>query len=110
MPVLYMKKTDGIPPEMKPEYNFTNRKGERGKYTQAYRQGHTVRIHEADGSITMQYFSLEEGAVMLEPDVREYFSSSEAVNAALRSLIELMKHLPPGEYPQKNKPTHQVAE
>ena len=96
---------------MQSEYDFTGRKGERGKYTQVYRQSHTVRIHEADGTATTQYFSLEDGAVMLEPDVlREYFSSSEAVNTALRSLIELMKHLPPGEYNQKSKPSHQVAE
>jgi len=28
--------------------------------------------------------------VMLEPDVREYFPTSESVNKALRSLIEIM--------------------
>jgi hypothetical protein len=95
---------------MKPEYDFTGREGERGKYYKAYREGHAVRIHEADGTVTMQYFGLEDGAVMLEPDVRAYFSSSESVNAALRSLIELMKHLPPGEYDQKGKPARQVAE
>jgi hypothetical protein len=38
----------------------------------------------------VQYFTLEEGAVMLEPDVREYFPDSEAVNKALRSLIMLI--------------------
>jgi len=76
---------------MKSEYNFTGRKGEGGKYYKAYRQGHTVHIHEEDGTVTTQYFSLEDGAVMLEPDVRAYFSDSETVNAALRSFIELIK-------------------
>lgn len=99
-----MKKTEKTTPEMKSEYDFTGRKGERGKYYKAYRAGHSVRIHEPDGTVTMQYFGLEDGAVMLEPDVRAYFSSSEAVNEALRSLIELMKHLSPGEYEQKKKP------
>jgi hypothetical protein len=105
-----MKKTEKTTPEMKSEYDFTGRKGERGKYTKAYREGHTVQIHEPNGTVTIQYFGLEDGAVMLEPDVRAYFSNSESVNAALRSLIELMKHLPPGEYDQKKKPARQVAE
>lgn len=106
-----MKKTEKTATdEMKSEYDFTNRKGERGKYYKAYRAGHTVRIHQSDGAVTTQYFALEDGAVMLEPDVRAYFSSSESVNTALRSLIELMKHLPPGEYDQKSNPAHHVAE
>ena len=106
-----MKKTEKQDIEMKPEYDFTGRKGERGKYTQAYRTGHTVRIHQADGTVTEQHFSLEDGAVMLEPDVRAYFPDSESVNAALRSVIELAKHLPGGErYRQKDKSARQVAE
>jgi hypothetical protein len=47
-------------------------------------------IHQADGTTSIQYFKLEEGAVILEPDVRKYFSSSESVNKALRSLIEII--------------------
>jgi len=80
--------------EMLPEYNFTGKEGVRGKYYQAYRQGHTVKIHEADGTVNVQYFTLEDGAVMLEPDVREYFPSSEAVNNVLRSLIALIPAKP----------------
>ena len=76
--------------EMRPEYDFAGKKGERGKYYQAYRQGHSVTIHEEDGTTTVQYFSLEDGAVMLEPDVREYFPNSESVNQALRTLISLI--------------------
>ena len=61
----------------------------RGKHYQAYRQGHTVKIHQTDGNVVIQHFSLEEGAVFLEPDVREYFPDAEAVNKALRGLIAL---------------------
>jgi hypothetical protein len=77
--------------DMRPEYDFTSMAGGvRGKYYKAYRAGHTVKVHKADGTTTVQYFTLEEGAVMLEPDVREYFPDSEAVNKALRSLIMLI--------------------
>ena len=76
--------------EMLPEYNLRGKKGVRGKYYQAYRRGHTVRILKEDGTISQQHFTLEEGAVMLEPDVREYFPTSESVNQALRSLITLI--------------------
>jgi hypothetical protein len=78
--------------DMHPEYDF--RDGVRGKHHKAYRKGHTVRINRADGSTTVQYFTLEDGAVMLEPDVREYFPDSEAVNNALRSLIKLIPQKP----------------
>jgi len=57
-----------------------DKKGVRGKYYRAYRQGHTVKVKEANGTISTQYFTLEDGAVMLEPDVREYFPTSESVN------------------------------
>lgn len=76
--------------DMQAEYDFSNQQGERGKYYQTYRQGHQVRIHKEDGTTEVHYFTLEEGAVMLEPDVRKYFSNSEAVNRALRGLIELV--------------------
>jgi len=78
--------------EMLPEYDFAG--GVRGKHYRAYREGHTVKIHKADGTTTAQHFTLEDGAVMLEPDVREYFPDSEAVNSALRSLIALIPPRP----------------
>ncbi len=91
-----MKKSKEAPAEynLLPEYNFTGKQGVRGKYYQAYRQGHSVRIHEADGNVTVRYFTLEDGAVLLEPDVREYFPNSEAVNTALRALIALIPGQP----------------
>ncbi|MCV6636235.1 hypothetical protein [Candidatus Albibeggiatoa sp. nov. NOAA] len=73
--------------DMPPEYDFSNRKGIRGKYHQAYIQGHQVNIHKDDGSVETHYFTLEEGAVMLAPDVAAYFKNSDAVNNALRKLI-----------------------
>ena len=72
---------------MLPEYDFKD--GIRGKHYKAYRKGHNIKIHKIDGSVTAQYFKLEDGAVMIEPDVRKYFPDSESVNKALRSLIEI---------------------
>ncbi len=74
--------------EMLPKYDF--RGGVRGKHHKAYRQGHTVTIHKTDGTTDVQHFKLEEGAVMLEPEVQAYFPDSEAVNKALRGLISLL--------------------
>jgi len=77
--------------DMRPEYDFKSMKGGvRGKYHRAYRAGHTVTIHRTDGTTTVQHFTLEEGAVLLEPDVREYFPDSETVNQTLRGLISLL--------------------
>ena len=64
--------------------------GEWGRYHDALQQGYTVRIHEEDGTTTVQHFQLEEGTVLLDPDVREYFPDAKSVNAALRSLIALI--------------------
>jgi hypothetical protein len=81
-----------IPSEdsMLPEYDLSGKEAVRGKYYQAYQQGHATKICEEDGTVTVQYFSLQDGAVVLEPDVREYFPDSDSVNKALRSLIALI--------------------
>lgn len=77
--------------KMRTEYDFTSMVGGiRGKYYKAYRAGHTVKIHKTNGTTLVQHFKLEDGAVMLEPKIREYFSDSEAVNKALRCLIPLL--------------------
>ena len=77
--------------DVRPEYDFTSMVGGvRGKYYEAYRAGHTVKIHAADGATSVQHFGPEEGTVVLAPDVREYFPNSEAVNKALRALIALV--------------------
>ena len=74
--------------DMLPEYDFTG--GVRGKHYQAYRQGHRVTIHQDDGTTIVQQFTLEDGAIMLDPDVREYFPDAASVNHALRTLIHLI--------------------
>ena len=78
--------------DLLPEYDFTGKKGVRGKYYHQYQQGHTVKILKENGTTEIRYFTLEEGAVVLEPDVREYFPDSEKVNTVLRSLIALIPH------------------
>ena len=77
--------------EMLPEYDFDSMTGGVwGKYYKAYRERHTVKIHQADGNIITHYFTVEEGAVMLEPDIQKYFPDSKSVNKALRCLIPLV--------------------
>lgn len=73
---------------MRSEYDFSG--GTRGKHYRAYQRGHTVKINKTDGTTVVQNFKLEEGAVVLAPDVREYFSDSDSVNQALRTLIGLI--------------------
>jgi hypothetical protein len=58
-------------PDMLAEYDFSQ--GVRGKYAQRYHEGTNI--------------------VMLSPDVAEYFPDSEAVNAALRALIEIARKI-----------------
>lgn len=70
---------------MRDEYDFS--KGVRGKHHKAYREGHTVIIHKDDGTKSIQYFTQQDGAIMLDPDIKVHFPDSESVNRALRSLI-----------------------
>lgn len=56
-------------PDMLAEYDFSQ--GVRGKYAQRYSEGTNL--------------------VALSPDVAEFFTDSEAVNAALRALIEIAR-------------------
>ncbi len=58
-------------PDMLAEYDFSQ--GVRGKYAQRYSEGTNI--------------------VMLSPDVAEFFPDSEAVNAALRALIEIARKI-----------------
>ena len=86
--------------EMRPEYDFSG--APRGKYAQELKeQGYTLRIYNADGSVTERQV-LGEKVVVLEPDVWEYFPDSESVNRALRALISIApaRHTspaPPGD-------------
>jgi hypothetical protein len=56
-------------PDLLAEYDFSQ--GVRGKYAQRYAEGTNV--------------------VVLSPDVAEFFPNSEAVNAALRALVDIAR-------------------
>jgi hypothetical protein len=76
--------------EMLPEYDFSG--GVRGKHYRAVQRGYKVIIHKTDGTTEERDYTLPEGAIMLDPDVRAYFSDGETVNAVLRGLINLIPH------------------
>lgn len=74
--------------EMLPEYDFSG--GVRGKHYHDYQRGYKIIIHKTDGTTEERDYTLPEGAVMLDPDVRAYFPDAETVNTALRGLIRLI--------------------
>ena len=80
-----MNEHEHRPDEMREEYDFSA--GVRGKHYKSWRAGHTVVVTKADGSIEQRHFTLQDGAVMLDPDLRVRFPDSESVNMALRSLV-----------------------
>ena len=80
------KDNDHQEKKIREDYDFSG--GIRGKHFRAYRAGHTVKINMKDGSTQMHYFAEEDGAIMLDPDVKQHFPDSESVNKALRSLID----------------------
>ena len=92
--------------DMRPEYDLQG--AVRGKHYKPLHKGYTVHVHQSDGTTEVQHFTLAEGTVMLDPDVREVFPDSEAVNAALRSLIVLMSELPGAARSAQRK--HAVAD
>ena len=76
------KETDDT---LRDDYDFSD--GVRGKYHHFVGQACTLKVRQPDGSVTVRTV---EPAIELDPDVREYFPTSEAVNKALRGLIELI--------------------
>lgn len=82
-----MKKNNDAQAEsvMRDDYDFSG--AVRGKHYRAYRAGHSVRIHTEDGKTDVFHFTLEDGAVMLDPDVKSRFPTPEAVNRALRAVM-----------------------
>ena len=87
-----MKKADKViqvkDNNMRAEYDF--RGGVRGKHYKAMQAGYTVTVHKEDGTTVVKDVMKKESSVILEPDVRAYFSDSESVNRALRCLIPLL--------------------
>lgn len=67
------KSRDEMADELRPEYDLGQllKDGVRGKYTDRYREGTNL--------------------VLLEPDVADAFPTGEAVNKALRLVIQLTK-------------------
>jgi len=94
--------------EMRPEYDFS--KAERGKFYRPLDKGYKVHVQQDDGTVVVNHFTLAEGTVLLAPDVREYFSDSQSVNEALRSLIELMEKVPAKKYGAHHSGSHQVVD
>ncbi len=78
--------------EMRAEYDFS--KAERGKFYRPLDKGYKAHVHQGDGTVIINQFTLAEGTVLLAPDVREYFPDSQSVNEALRSLIQKMEKVP----------------
>lgn len=72
---------------MLPEYDFTGKKGVRGKYYRGLQKGYSVHIHNEDGTTTVQHFG---PTITLDIDVATYFPDSTSVNNALRALIALV--------------------
>ncbi|HLE89853.1 MAG TPA: hypothetical protein VI753_01785 [Anaerolineales bacterium] len=108
-----MKKVNSIPDDeddMLPEYDFTGKKGVRGKYHRARQQGYTIRIRNEDGTVTEQHFG---PTITLDPDVSAYLPDSESVNNALRTLIALVPNKQIGDkkakYKVGKKPTKKIA-
>lgn len=106
-----MKKANNIAPEeyddgMLPEYDFTGKKGVRGKYYRSLQKGYTVRIQNEDGTVTVQHFG---PTITLEPDVAKYFPDSESVNNALRTLIALVPNKQLAEKKAKYTPRKEAT-
>ena len=72
------KSKDETSDELRPEYDLANllKEGVRGKYSKRYEQGTNL--------------------VLLSPDIAKAFPTDEAVNEALRLVIQL-KRIPKGE-------------
>ena len=91
---------------MLPEYDFTGKKGVRGKYYQMRQKGYSVQINHEDGTTTIQHYG---PTITLDGDVATYFPDSESVNKALRSLIALIPNQQIGEKKAKYKADRKVS-
>ena len=91
---------------MLPEYDFTGKKGVRGKYYRSRQKGYTVRIHNEDGTITVQHYG---PTITLEPDVAKYFPDSESVNNALRLVPNKQIGEKKATYKVSKKPAKKTA-
>lgn len=80
--------------EMPAEYDFAKfPRGVRGKYFQRMKEGHSVETTREDGTVEVHHYHPLENSVILDRDVRAFFSDAETVNRALRGLIALVPSL-----------------
>ena len=70
--------------QMLPEYDFTGKKGVRGKYARAMKNGYTIRTFKGKKVTSETHY------VAIESDVHEYFPDSSSVNSVLRKIISLV--------------------
>ena len=87
--------TNSVPHEnddMLAEYDFST--GERGKHHQTFERGFKVFIHKQDGPVEERDCDLPDGTSMLDPDLRDFFPDSHAVNRTLRGLLQLIPERP----------------
>ncbi len=94
--------------QLRAEYDFSQ--SERGTFFRPLDKGYNAYVEQKDGSLVVNHFTLAEGTILLAPDVREYFSDSQAVNDALRSLIHLMEQVPARKFSAQKSAARQVAE
>ena len=88
--------------DMRSEYDFSG--GVHGKHYHAMQSGYTITVHQPDGKTLVKEVRPRGDAIILAPDVREYFPDSESVNTALRSLIELIPKKRSPEAKRKKRP------
>ncbi len=60
----------------------------------------TARVHHEDGTVTEHWLPGHEPMVLLDFEVAKYFPTAEAVNAALKGLIELSRQIQHQAEPQ----------
>jgi hypothetical protein len=70
--------------EMLSEYDLSQKKGVRGKYHKALKNGYSIRVYDKGKIVSTRFLA------MIEPDVHLYFQDSKTINKALRSLISLI--------------------
>ena len=81
-----MENNQDLEDDLRPEYDFSRMKGGvRGKYVERYRIGTNI--------------------VLLDPDVAQAFPTSEAVNEALRLLMQIAQRQKPNN---TLEPTSQI--
>ena len=76
---------------MLPEYSLKGKKIIRRIYGEEIERSHTVRITGKNGDVTVHHYKMEDGAIMLAPDVRAYFPDADTVNNVLRALIPALQ-------------------